>query len=109
MKKYTSSTQIEKDIDSALRKVAKAKATAQEHLDMEDLLKGADNASELREHREAADKQFRKIKRLESVRLVKLKNALAEFNTGALPFAEPCSGPDSSSRPASPYPSPAID
>lgn len=81
MKTYTSAAQIEKDIDSALKKIAKAKAIAQEHLDAEALLIGASDLTEIREHREAADKQFRKIKRLETVRLPKLKAKLQEFNT----------------------------
>lgn len=89
MKAYTSAAQIEKDIDSAYRKIAKAKLVAQEHLDMEELLKGTSNVSELREHRDAADKQFRKIKRLETVRLVKLKVKLAEFNTLSLQLTSP--------------------
>lgn len=104
MKTYTSAAQIEKDIDSALRKVAKAKLVAQEHLDMEELLKGTTNVVELREHRDAADKQFRKIKRLETVRLAKLKAKLAEFNTGALPFAGQDTAPDSSYHPVSEVP-----
>lgn len=104
MKTYTSAAQIEKDIDSAYRKIAKAKLVAQEHLDMEELLKGASNLSELREHQDAADKQFRKIKRLETVRLVKLKAKLAEFNTVALPFAGQDTAPDSPSHPVSEVP-----
>lgn len=105
MKTYTSAAQIEKDIDSALRKVAKAKIIAQEHLDMEDLLKGTTNVSELREHRDAADKQFRKIKRLETVRLAKLKEKLQEFNTLSLPLTSlPDTSPDSSSHPVSEVP-----
>lgn len=85
MKKYTTSTQIEKDIDSAYKKIAKAKAVAQEHLDCESLLVGTTALDELRQHREAADKMFRKIKRLETVRLPKLKEKLQEFNTLSMP------------------------
>lgn len=81
MKKYSSAAQIEKDIDSAHKKIAKAKAIAQEHLGAEALLLGASDLTEIREHREAADKQFRKIKRLEAIRLPKLKAKLQEFNT----------------------------
>jgi len=81
MKRYTSRESILKDIDAAHRKTAKAKKVAQEHLDSDELLSGTDNASELRECRDAADKQFRKIKRLETVRLPKLDEKLAEFDT----------------------------
>lgn len=89
MKKYTSSAQIEKDINSAYKKIAKAKVVAQEHIDAESLLIGTTALDELREHREAADKMFRKIKRLETVRLPKLKEKLQEFNTLALPGVLP--------------------
>jgi len=81
MKNYKSREQIIKDIDAAHRKIAKAKTVAQEHLDAEELLCGTDNAAELRECRNAADKQFRKIKRLEMVRLPKLGEKLAEWDT----------------------------
>lgn len=81
MKRYTSREQILKDINSAHAKIAKAKQIAQSHLDEEELFAGTDNASELRKCRDAADKQFRKIKRLETVRLPKLGEKLAEFDT----------------------------
>lgn len=81
MKLYTSREQIIKDIDGALKKVARAKTTAQEHLDAEELLTGSSNVTELRKERELADKQFRKVKRLETVRLPKLKSKLAEWDT----------------------------
>lgn len=84
MKNYTSATQVIKDIDSALKKIEKAKKVAQEHLDQEEFLTGGNELSELRKHREAADFQFRKIKRLESVRIPKLRQKLAEMETEPL-------------------------
>jgi hypothetical protein len=94
MKRYTSREQIIKDIDGACEKVKKALKVAQEHLDQEELLTGAtEKVEELRRHREAADFQFRKIKRLKEVRLIKLKERLAEFDTGALISTSP---PDTS-------------
>jgi len=84
MKHYTSREAILKDIDAAHRKIVKAKKVAQEHLDAEELLGGTGEIKELREHREAADKQFRKIKRLETVRLKQLGEKLAEFDTMSL-------------------------
>jgi len=87
MKRYTSREQIVKDIDSALRKVGNAKAVAQEHLEQEEFLKGVHHLlSELRAHRDKADFQFRKIKRLETVRLPYLKAKLSEFDTQPLPL-----------------------
>lgn len=97
MKKYTSTEQIERDIDKAYAKIAKAKEVAQGYLDEEQLLIGGTDVSELRDVREKADFQFRKIKRLEDVRLPKLKSALAEFNTLTLPL--PDTAPDSVSPP----------
>jgi hypothetical protein len=81
MKRYTHRDEILKDIDSAHRKLAKAKTVAQEHLDAEAFLVGTTDLTGLRFHREAADKQFRKIKRLENVRLKKLGEKLAEMDT----------------------------
>ncbi len=81
MKNYKTREPIIKDIDAAHRKITKAKRIAQEHLDAEELLTGTGEVQELREHREAADKQFRKIKRLETVRLKQLGDKLAEFDT----------------------------
>lgn len=81
MKKYTSREQIVKDIDVARKKITKAKLVAQEHLDQEELLTGGSNLIELRKHREAADFQFRKIKRLEDRRLPQLGRKLAEWDT----------------------------
>jgi len=89
MKKYTHRDQIIKDIDSALRKIEKAKKVAQGYLDEEELLLGTDNVSEYRQARENADKQFRKIKRLETLRLPKLKEKLAEMDTIELPGTQP--------------------
>ncbi len=101
MKRYTSREQIIRDIDSALKKVRLAKVKAQECLDQEELLNGSvENLSELREHREKADFQFRKIRRLENVRLPALKEKLAEFDTLALPGTLP----DTGCSPASPQP-----
>jgi len=87
MRKYKTREQIIRDIDNALAKVIKAKVVAQEHLDQEELLTGGNNLVELRKQREAADKQFRKIKRLETVRLPKLKEKLAEWDTIPLDVA----------------------
>jgi len=81
MKIYKTRDQILKDIDSANRKIAKAKVVAQEHLDAESFLIGTTDLTGLRQHREAADKQFRKIKRLKNVRLKKLGDKLAEMDT----------------------------
>jgi hypothetical protein len=81
MKRYTCRDQIIADIDRAHAKIAKAKVVAQEHLDAEEFLTGTTDLSGLRLHREAADKQFRKIKRLENVRLKKLGEKLAEMDT----------------------------
>lgn len=92
MKRYTSRDQILNDIDKALAKVAKAKLAAQEHLDNEEFLKGIDEKlSELREYREQADYQFRKIKRLETVRLPYLKTKLSEFDTATFPSLDTAS------------------
>lgn len=93
MKTYTSTLQIERDIDKAYAKISKAKKSAQEHLDAEALYIGSTKLDEIRFHREAADKLLRKIKRLETVRLPKLKEKLQEMNTIALPFSaeQPCS------------------
>ncbi len=81
MKKYTHRDQILKDIARAHAKIKKAKEVAQGFLDEEELLTGTGNVVELRAAREAADKQFRKIKRLEMVRLPKLGEKLAEMDT----------------------------
>jgi len=81
MKRYTHRDQIIADIDRARAKIKKAKIVAQEHLDAEAFLTGTTDLSGLRLHREAADKQFRKIKRLENVRLKKLGEKLAEMDT----------------------------
>jgi len=81
MKKYTHRNQILTDIDHAHAKISMAKIVAQEHLDAESLLTGTTDLSGLRLHREAADKQFRKIKRLENVRLKNLGEKLAEMDT----------------------------
>lgn len=105
MKKYTSREQIIKDIDKALAKVTKAKAVAQEHLDQESFLIGTTNLSELRAHREAADFQLRKIKRLENVRLKMLKEKLSEFDTAPLALP-PDTLPAKTSSPALPPPMP---
>lgn len=89
MKTYKTREQIIRDIDSAYRKIGNAKAIAQEHLDNEQLLVGSPSQlSELRKEREKADKQFRKIKRLETVRLPKLKTRLAEWDTPLLNGAD---------------------
>ncbi len=85
MKRYTSREKIIKDIDGALKRVASAKRLAQEYLDDEELLTGTSAVDKLRKAREAADFQFRKIKRLENVRLPALKAKLAEFDTSSLP------------------------
>lgn len=85
MKTYTTREAIIKDIDSAYRKMGNAQAIAQEHLDQEELLKGSSEVIQLRHEREAADKQFRKIKRLQTDRLPKLKECLAMFDTLPLP------------------------
>jgi len=95
MKCYTNRDQIIKDIDKALAKVSKAKLVAQEHLDQEALLLGSDNLSDLRAHRKAADFQFRKIKRLQDVRLKELKAKLSEFDTATLALP-----PDTSLEPS---------
>lgn len=81
MKKHTHRDQIVKDIDRAHAKIKFAKEAAQGFLDEEELLTGTGNVVELRAAREAADKQFRKIKRLETVRLPKLGEKLAEMDT----------------------------
>lgn len=81
MKRYTNREGIIKDIDAAHRKIAKAKLVAQGFLDEEELLTGTMNLVELRSARESADKQFRKIKRLETVRLPKLGAKLVEMDT----------------------------
>lgn len=81
MKNYKSRDQILKDINAAHRKIAKAKLVAQGFLDEEELLTGTMNLVDMRAAREAADKQFRKIKRLETVRLPKLGAKLAEMDT----------------------------
>ena len=105
MKIYTTKEQVEKDIDSALNKVTKAKALAQEHLDAESLLEGTGDLTSLRIHRDAADKQFRKIKRLETVRLRFLKEKLAEMLTGSLALntemncIQPENSPEHASQP----------
>lgn len=85
MKRYTTRDQIIKDIDSEHRKIAEAKIVEQEHLDEEELLTGTNDLTGLREARDKADKQFRKIKRLETMRLPKLGEKLAEFDMMALP------------------------
>jgi hypothetical protein len=84
MKKYTNCNQIIADIDRAHAKIAKAKLVAQEHIDAESFLTGTTDLSGLSLHREAADKQFRKIERLQNVRLKKLGEKLAEMNTMSL-------------------------
>lgn len=88
MKKYKDAQQIERDIDKAYKKIESAKKSAQDHLDTEALPIGTTALDELRYHRECADKLLRKIKRLETVRLPKLKEKLQEMNTIALPFSE---------------------
>lgn len=96
VKKYTSREQIIKDIDSAHKKITKAKKVAQEHLDQEEFLTGGSELQELRKHREAADFQFRKIKRLENRRLPMLGRKLAEWDTIPLvasPDTEPAKLP----------------
>lgn len=111
MKRYTSREQILKDIDSAHRKIAKANVAAQEHLDNEEFLRGAtESVAEMRQHREAADFQFRKIERLKTKRLVALGAKLAEFDTRALfsPGNEPASGPHTPS-PLPPEPCDALN
>lgn len=105
MKKYTTPEQVTKDIDSALKKIEKAKRVAQEHLDQEQFSTGGNELSELRKHREAADFQFRKIKRLETVRLPKLKAKLAEMRTTPLALP-PDTLPVKPPQPASPDPIP---
>lgn len=87
MKKYKDAKQIERDIDKAYKKIGVAKKDAQEHLDAEALFIGSTKLDEIRFHRESADKLLRKIKRLETVRLPKLKEKLQEMNTIALPFS----------------------
>lgn len=87
MKKYKDAKQIERDIDKAYKKIGVAKKDAQEHLDAEALYIGSTKLDEIRFHREAADRLLRKIKRLETVRLPKLKEKLQEMNTIALPFS----------------------
>lgn len=81
MKRYKNREQILKDIDRAHAKIAASKKVAQGFLDEEELLTGTGNLVELRAARESADKQFRKIKRLETVRLPKLGEKLAEMDT----------------------------
>lgn len=98
MKRYTSREQILKDIDSAHKKIAKARRVAQSYLDEEELFSGTDNASELRKCRDAADKQFRKIKRLETVRLPKLGEKLAEMDT--IPLIPSHTAPEQTSTPS---------
>lgn len=85
MKIYKNRDQIIKDIDAAHRKIAAAKKIAQEFLDEEELLTGTANLTDLNKARDAADKQFRKIKRLQTVRLPKLGEKLAEMDTMELP------------------------
>lgn len=90
MRKYKNRDQIIRDIDKARAKVQCAKKIAQEHLDAEELLTGiASRLSELKQHRENADAQFRKIKYLETRRLPALGNALAEWDTKLLPGIAP--------------------
>lgn len=96
MKRYKNREQILKDIDRAHAKIAAAKKVAQGFLDEEELLTGTGNVVELRAAREAADKQFLKIKRLQTVRLPKLGEKLAEMDT--LPLA----GVESSEKNQSP-------
>ena len=84
MKIYKNRDQIIADIDRAHAKISKARVVAQEHLDAEEFLIGTTDLTGLREHREAADKQFRKIKRLINVRLKKLGEKLAEMDTAPL-------------------------
>jgi hypothetical protein len=103
MKRYTSVAQVDKDIDSAHRKIAKAKLVAQEHLDAESLLEGTTDVTELRQHREAADKQFRKIKRLENVRLRKLGEERSRIYTPV--FSVPGISPEPNQPPV-PQPPP---
>ncbi len=101
MKRYENREAIIRDIDSALKKISKAKKAAQENLDQEELLTEIpEQLSVLRQHRESADFQFRKIRRLENVRLPALKAKLAEFDTLALPGTLP----DTGCSPASPQP-----
>lgn len=107
MKTYKSREQILRDIDSAHRKIAKAKNIAQEHLDAEELMRGTAFLSELRLEREAADKQLRKIKRLETIRLPKLGEKLAEFDTLLL-IPPTHTGPETASEPSSPPPASAV-
>jgi len=106
MKRYTSVAQVDKDIDKAHMKIAKSKAIAQEHLDAESLLEGSTDVTELRQHREAADKQFRKIKRLESVRLKRLGEERSRLCTPV--FAVPGIAPETLPQSAPPLqPSPS--
>lgn len=81
MKNYKTRDQILKDIDTAHRKIKKAKAAAQGFLDEEELLTGTGNVVDLRAAREAADKEFRKIKYQQDKRLKLLGERLAEMDT----------------------------
>jgi len=105
VKRYTKREQIIKDIDTAHRKIAKAKVVMQEHFDMEELLRGCGANAEQRAATEAADKQMRKIKRLETVRLPQLGAKLAEFDT--IPIIPSDTLPGTSSEPFSTPPSPS--
>lgn len=96
MKRYTTREAIIKDIDTAHRKIAKAKVVMQEHFDMEELLRGCGANAEQRAATEAADKQMRKIKRLETVRLPYLGAKLAEFDT--IPLALSHTAPETTSE-----------
>jgi hypothetical protein len=81
MKRPVTKESLLKAIDSAHRKIAKTKADVQSLLDEEQLYSGTENASELRTIRDKIEKGFRKIKRLETVRLKKLGEKLAEVQT----------------------------
>ena len=90
MKRYTTRLQIIADIDKAIKKIKRTEEVVQEHLDQEEFLTGIDaQLSQLRHHRELADKGLRKIKRLQNVRLIHLKAKLSEFDTALLPGVSP--------------------
>ncbi len=86
MKRYTTRLKIIADIDKAIKKIKRTEEVVQEHLDQEEFLTGIDaQLSQLRHHRELADKGLRKIKRLRERRLAHLKAKLSEFDTALLP------------------------
>ena len=84
-KRYTSEAMVLADIDKVHKQIDKLKKKAQQELDSEELYKGTDNLSELRKHREEADRLLGKIDRLKNTRLKRLGKTLAEFRTLALP------------------------